>query len=115
MGSLPMLTARGDFAALQQTSKSRVHRLVVARFLANDLGLTRFGFSTGRRLGGAVARNRVRRRLREIVRALVAEVRPGWDILLIARPGAEKATYPELRDAVRDVLRRGALLEAVVA
>ena len=107
-----MLRARRDFAALQRASKSRVHRLVVARFAPNGLEVTRFGLSTGRRLGGAVVRNRVRRRLREIVRTLAGETRPGWDILLVGRPASATASFAELRDGVREVLSRGGLLEA---
>ena len=101
---LEMLRGRRDFEALQRSSDSKVHPLVVARFSPNDLDRSRFGLSTGRRVGTAVARNRVRRRLREILRALAPAVAPGWDILIVARPAAATATFPELRAAVERVL-----------
>ena len=102
-----MLRGPRDFAAVQQSSKSKVHRLVVARFARNGLETTRFGFSTGRRVGAAVVRNRVRRRLREIVRALSPRLRPGWDVLIVARPPSASASYAELAEAVERVLVAG--------
>ena len=111
MGAAPeMLRTPREFAALQQSSKSKVHPLLVARFAPNDLERTRFGFSTGRRLGGAVTRNRVRRRLREAIRALAPRISPGWDVLIVARPPSATATYASLAEGVEHVLRGGQLL-----
>ena len=61
---LVMLSRPQEFAALQ-AGTVRSHPLLTARFLRTDLETTRFGLATGRKLGGAVVRNRVRRRLRE--------------------------------------------------
>jgi ribonuclease P protein component len=111
VGAVPeMLRTPREFAALQQSSKSKVHPLLVARYAPNDIDRTRFGFSTGRRLGGAVTRNRVRRRLREAVRALVPRMRPGWDVLIVARPASASATYLALAEGVEHVLRSARLL-----
>ena len=110
-----MLRARRDFAAVQQSSKSKVHRLVVARFARNRLDTTRFGFSTGRRLGAAVVRNRVRRRLREIIRALSPRLVEGWDVLLVARPPSATASYAELAEAVERLLVAGGAVRAADA
>jgi ribonuclease P protein component len=108
-----MLRTPREFAALQQSSKSKVHPLLVARFAPNQIERTRFGFSTGRRLGGAVTRNRVRRRLREAVRALGPQIVPGWDVLIVARPPSATATYSALSEALERVLRSGQLLRGV--
>jgi len=105
-----MLRRKGDFDALQRSSKSKMHPLLVARFLPNDLGRTRFGLSTGRRVGGAVVRNRVRRRLRAAIRAHAAELEPGWDVLLVARPPSADADYAALDRALRGVLRAAHVL-----
>jgi ribonuclease P protein component len=111
VGAAPeMLRTPREFAALQQSSKSKVHPLLVARFAPNDLERTRFGFSTGRRLGSAVTRNRVRRRLRAAVRALAPRISPGWDVLIVARPPSATATYASLAEGVERVLRGGQLL-----
>jgi ribonuclease P protein component len=73
--------------------------------------MTRFGLSTGRRLGGAVVRNRVRRRLREVLRVMAPSFQPGWDVLIIARPQIVTADHDALVGAVRRLLTRGGVLE----
>lgn len=65
--------------------------------------------STPRALGGAVQRNRVRRRLRELVRERRQSIGAGWDLLLIARPEAAKASHAELRVALESLLERSGI------
>ncbi len=105
MPALPMLRRRADFEAIGRGGSARSTRLLVLRTLRTDRSETRVGFSTPRTLGGAVHRNRVRRRLRELVRTRLEGIDPGWDLLLIARPAAAEATHAEL----------GAALDALVA
>ena len=107
-----MLSRPQDFAALQSEGSIRSHPLLVARFRRTGLGTTRFGLSTGRKLGGAVARNRVRRRLREALRGMAPSFQPGWDVLIIARPALVEADHGALVGALRRVLERGGVLEA---
>ncbi len=83
-------------------------RLVVMKVLPNSLDLTRCGFSVSRRVGSAVVRNRVKRRLREIMR--LTPLPPGWDIVLIARPRVAAARYVNIEKSVRGLLSRAGLL-----
>jgi ribonuclease P protein component len=106
-----MLSRPKDFAAIQGAGSTRTHALLSARFLRTDRETTRFGLSTGRRLGGAVVRNRVRRRLREALRVMAPSFQPGWDVLIIARPAIVDAERDVLVGAVRRLLRRGGVLE----
>ena len=78
---------------------------MVVRFVPNGRDHDRFGISTGRRLGGAVQRNRVRRRLREILRRMPNDTGQGWDILIVARPAALDASFHDLRTALERLLR----------
>jgi len=105
-----MLTRPQDFAALQSDGTLRSHPLLSVRFLRTDLETTRFGLSTGRRLGGAVIRNRVRRRLREALRVMAPSFQPGWDVLIIARPGIVGVDHETLVAAVRKLLARGGVV-----
>ena len=105
-----MLSRPQDFAAIQSNGTNRSHPLLIARFLRTDLETTRFGLSTGRRLGGAVVRNRVRRRLREALRVMAPSFQPGWDVLIIARPAVIDADHEALVGALRRVLRSGGVL-----
>ena len=67
----------------------------------------RFGFTVSKKIGSAVVRNRVRRRLRALVAALdPAQVRPGFDYVLIARPGAEQRSYQDLAADLDQALDR---------
>jgi ribonuclease P protein component len=66
----------------------------------------RVGFSVNKKVGKAVIRNRVKRRLREAVRRELPSVRPGSDLVFIARPAAAGATYWEIAEAVQAALRR---------
>jgi ribonuclease P protein component len=105
-----MLSRPQDFAALQGAGTIRSHPLFSARFLRTDLETTRFGLSTGRKLGGAVVRNRVRRRLREVLRAMAPSFQPGWDVLIIARPAILETDHETLVGALRRLLQRGGVL-----
>ena len=104
-----MLSRPQDFAALQ-AGTVRSHPLLSARFLRTDLETTRFGLATGRKLGSAVVRNRVRRRLREGLRAMAPSFQPGWDVLIIARPAIVSADHEALVGALRRTLGKGGVL-----
>ena len=106
-----MLTRPADFTALQASRTTRSHPLMTARFRRTDLDQVRFGFATGRAIGGAVVRNRTRRRLREALRVIAPSFQPGWDVLIIARPALVNATHEDLTEAVARLLRRGGVLE----
>lgn len=107
---LVMLSRPQDFAAFQGGGTSRSHPLLTARFRRTDLETTRFGLSTGRALGGAVVRNRVRRRLREALRVMSPSFQQGWDVLIIARPAMVEADHDTLVGALRRTLGRGGVL-----
>ena len=85
-----------------------------ARDEPHNSGLTRIGFSVSRRVGGAVIRNRVKRRLREIMRRKLARIAPGYDLVITARPGAD-ARMETLEQEVAGLLARARLLIAGTA
>jgi ribonuclease P protein component len=101
------LTKSKDFATVYRKGRSLADRLLVLRFLNNGLAGNRYGFVVGRRVGKAVVRNKVRRRLREAMRseALVG----GWDVVVIARAGAAEADYWALRRSLGRLVARAGL------
>lgn len=105
-----MLSRPADFARLAGDGVARSHPLLVGRFVRTDRDQTRFAFATGKRLGGAVVRNRVRRRLREALRAMAPSFQPGWDVLIIARPALVDADHDALVGALHRILRSGGVL-----
>jgi ribonuclease P protein component len=74
--------------------RSSSHFTVFLR--ANALPLSRFGFSIKKALGGAVVRNRIRRRVREIVRCNRQEISAGWDIVIHPKSSVAKAEFTAL-------------------
>lgn len=82
--------------------------------LPNDLPYSRFGFAVNSRIGNAVRRNRIKRRLREIMRLQQDEISPGWDIVLIARQPIRSADYHEMETACARLLRRAQLFPTAV-
>jgi ribonuclease P protein component len=78
----------------------------------NDLEYSRFGFSVGRRIGKAVVRNRVKRRMRESVRQRLQkqEIAAGWDAVVIARHPIRNASFHQVDEAIGLVLRRAGLM-----
>ena len=96
------LVRKGDFDRVYQAGKrfSGSHFAVFVR--RNELALNRFGFSIKKALGGAVVRNRIRRRLREIVRCRRQEISPGWDIVIHPKSSVARAPFAALaQDLVR--------------
>ena len=71
---------------------------------------SRFAFSVGRRIGPAVVRNKIKRRMRESIRRSLPHIQAGWDVLLIARRPARTATFARIDQAITELLRRARLL-----
>ena len=113
MAGLDMLRSAADFQQIQTQSHSRAHPLLMLRYRRNGLERTRYGISTGRRIGSAVVRNAVRRRLRTLLRALDPAVQHGFDILIVVRPAAATVKQADLETALRQVLGRAGLLAPV--
>ena len=103
------ITKPREYALVYEQGKSWACELVVMRALPNGLPISRYGISVSKRIGKAVVRNRVKRRLREILRVL--PLKPGWDIVLIARPAAASADYPGLKRATEGLLTRAHIVE----
>lgn len=82
------------------------NRWIVVLVAPNGSNRTRFGFIVGRRRGTAVVRNTIKRRLREAARLLIAEdkIKPGYDVVIIARAAAVEADFHTLRAALCDLL-----------
>ncbi|SMP19046.1 ribonuclease P protein component [Shimia sagamensis] len=92
--SLPVLKKRSDFLAASRARKQGTKAMMIqARKRrddeAVDPSLVRVGFTCSKKVGNAVARNRAKRRMREVARAILPDHgKPGWDYVLIGRKDA---------------------------
>ena len=77
----------------------------------NRLGMNRVGLTTGKKLGHAVVRNRVRRRLREVYRLNEDKFTSGWDIVVVARTRAVYAEFSQLVDAYMTAAQKAGILK----
>ena len=96
------IVRKADFDAVYRNGKRRSSSHFTVFLKANDLPQSRFGFSIKRALGGAVVRNRIRRRIREVVRLHREEISPGWDFVIHPKANVERAAFVALEsDLVR--------------
>ncbi|HKP93454.1 MAG TPA: ribonuclease P protein component [Chthoniobacterales bacterium] len=105
------LTLSAEFARVKGQGTTHRGRLLVLGAMKNkDEKSFRAGFITPKHIGGAVVRNRVRRRLRDLVRTHQPRLRTELWIVLIARAYAANATYQELKDEWLRLAERASIL-----
>ena len=85
-----------EFRRIYRRGKTAVSPTLVIYCQKNRHGRTRLGVTVSTKLGGAVIRNRIRRRLREIWRLNRPSLQDGWDVILVARGRAVRADYRRL-------------------
>ena len=93
------LKKNSDFRRLYSRGKSAVTPYLVVYCRRNRGGENRLGYTVSTRLGHAVVRNRIRRRLREIVRLNAPALKQGWDLVIVARSRSVGADYRKLEAA----------------
>lgn len=86
-----------DFTETLRNGEKAGDRLLLVSAVRTDRGHMRIGLAVNKRVGGAVVRNRVKRRLREAFRELSGAAEGGWDIVASARPAAAEADFNDLR------------------
>src|SRR5262245_36168018 len=105
------MTHRSEYGRVKRDGITQRGKLLVVNVMpVEDSGAWRVGFVTSGRLGGAVVRNRVRRRLREIVRRHQHELRQGFWFVIVTRKQAGTADYRALEDEWLRLARRASIL-----
>lgn len=110
------LYRKSDFARLRQHGRRFAHPLVVLIACPQDTtdrllhANSRFAFSASKRIGNAVHRNRAKRLMREALRPYLAQIKPQWDCMFVARHETGQAHLKEIEAAVLQLLKRAQLL-----
>ena len=110
MRSMYRLKAESDFRRVRSEGRSWSHPLFVLYANPNREKYFRAGYSISKRVGPAVVRNRLRRRLREILRLRLRDVWLSWDIVIVARQPAATAEFAHIVEAIDTILGRARLV-----
>ena len=100
-----------EFRRLYQRGKSAAGGTMVLYCRKNKLDHNRLGLTASTKLGHAVVRNRVRRRLREVYRLNEEKFQPGWDIVVVARSRSVEAKFPRLEEAYLALAKKAGILQ----
>ena len=105
-----ILRYKRDFDRLYKKGRSVADRYVVVFQIDNGLGYTRKAFLASKKVGGAIARNRARRLMKESFRKLEPNIKPGSDILMIARNTIVGSGCAQVEKSLRKALEKNKLL-----
>ena len=97
------------FRRLYSTS-GQANSYLVLYARKNRTGTNRVGITVSKKLGHAVVRNRVRRRLREVYRLNEAKFQPGWDIVVVARSRCISASFQDIVNAYLTLANKAGIL-----
>ena len=102
------LKKRSDFLKAAKASRAGQPGFLLQARFRNEGEAVRVGYTCSKKIGNAVTRNRAKRRLREVARTVISESgRPGYDYVLIGRPGSTiERNYSDLLDDLRKALSK---------
>lgn len=100
------LTDSSEFEKVYRQGTAYRGKLFSVHAFPNELGTLRLGLSVSKKVGNAVVRNTLRRRLREIFASLSPDAGSALDLVVSARPSARDATFVELREEFSKALAK---------
>lgn len=105
------LKKKKDFERIAQKGKFFKENFLILKKVKNNLQWMRIGFVVSQKISKkAVERNKIKRKLRETVRANLDKIIPGYDIVFFTKKGIEKEEFSEIKNSVEKLLRQAKLL-----
>lgn len=96
-----------DFKLVFENGKTASSQFLFFKFKKNDLPISRFGFIIGKKISKkSTIRNTIKRKLREIIRKKINNIKPGFDIVIGAKTEVLEKTYQEIEREVDCLLKK---------
>lgn len=111
MGEFVTLKENKDFRRLYSRGRSYVSPVVVAYVMKNRLGTVRIGITTSKKIGKAVMRNRSRRIIREAFYQISSDIKPGYDLVFVARGKTPFVKSTDILRAMKKELKEAGVLK----
>ena len=98
------LTNTRDFDRTHREGQTKRHKIAVLVYSKNQLGKTRVGVVASKKIGNAVKRNYIKRKLRSSISHFWPNIKTGFDLIFYARKAGLDASYNDWLDAIRELL-----------
>ncbi len=100
-----------EFKKVYKSGKNYWNRNLILYVKKNGLEETRIGISITKKVGNAVTRNKLKRRIRELNRENLNDIKKGYDLIIIPKKNAVDLSFKELESAIRHIYKVSGLLE----
>ncbi|MCX6722084.1 MAG: ribonuclease P protein component [Candidatus Staskawiczbacteria bacterium] len=115
LSKINRIKKKKDFEIIFKNSKSFKNNLFIFKIKRNDLGLNRFGFVVSHKVSKkATVRNKIRRRLADLMRKKTTDIKTGVDLVIITLPGIEKKTFSDLKEAINTLFIKSGLMSGKI-
>ena len=104
------LTHARDIQRVKSKNQTVYHRLLILVYAQSELDISRTAVVASKKVGNAVKRNRVRRRIWAAVDQQWNEIKPGWDLIFYSRSAIVNADYSEILNAVKHLLGQAGVI-----
>lgn len=100
-----------DFKKAYDKGKSFGNRNLILYIRKNDLEYSRIGITISKKTGNAVVRNKIKRRMKEIYREFLPDIKEGYDLIFVIRKNVPDISFQELRSAFKHILKVSKMLK----
>ena len=100
-----------DFKKVFKKGRGFTNDLLVLKVIKNNLDISRFAFVISKKISKkATVRNRIKRRLDNVIRVDLPKIKKGWDGIIIVLPGAEIKDFKEIEEDINQLLEKARLI-----